>query len=100
MVILLRKQEDGKNMKPTIFRMSLDIHKIHSQLTIPIKRGDTSGKLVITLMQSGKPYEITEDCYAKFTAAKDRSGVIMDHPCIIQNNTSSLITINGNLLFL
>ncbi len=74
-------------MNPTIFRVSLDIHKIHSQFTLPIKRGDTSGKLIITLMQSGKPYEITEDCYAKFNASKDKSGVIIDHACYIQNNT-------------
>jgi hypothetical protein len=74
-------------MNKTIFRASLDIHDIYSQFTLSIKKGDTSGRLIITLMQSGKPYHISEGCYAVFTATKAKSGGRLHNDCIIQNNT-------------
>lgn len=73
-------------MNKTIFRLSLDIHEIYSQATISIKRFDTTGRLVITLMESGKPYQIEEGCYAVFTCVK-KDGNILHNDCVIQNNT-------------
>ena len=73
-------------MKQTIFRVSLDIHDIYSQFTLPIKKGDTSGRLIITLMENGHPYEITEDCYAVLAATKSNKSTLHNE-CIIQKNT-------------
>ena len=73
-------------MKQTVFRASLDIHEIHSQFTLAIKKGDTSGRLVITLMENGHPYPISDECYAVFAGTKE-SGATLHHECIIQNNT-------------
>lgn len=74
-------------MNRTIFRTSLDIHDIYSQFTLPIKRGDTSGRLIISLTERGKPYQITERCYAVFAAVKEKSGATLHNSCIVQNNT-------------
>ena len=75
----------GKKMNPSYYRISLDIHDATSQLTFSIKKGDTSRRLLISLMDNGVPYEITADCYATFSARKaDKELVFND--CTIQNN--------------
>ena len=73
-------------MDQTIFRATLDIHDIYSKFTISIKKGDTSGKLIITLTENGKPYQITEDCYAVFVGAKS-NGSILHNGCTVHKNT-------------
>ena len=72
-------------MNKTNFNVSLDIHDIYSQFTLPIKKGDTTGRLTVTLMEGGKPYQITDDCYAVFAATNPNGGVL-HNSCIIQNN--------------
>ena len=37
-------------MISTTFKCTLDIHDIYSQTRLRIKKGDTSGRLIITLM--------------------------------------------------
>lgn len=76
----------NRTMNRTIFRCSLDIHDIYSQFTLPIKKGDTSGRLVITLMENGKPYHIVDGCYAIFAGVK-ANGVILHNACIVEKNT-------------
>ena len=76
----------NRTMNRTIFRCSLDIHDIYSQFTLPIKKGDTSGRLVITLMENGKPYHIVDGCYAIF-AGKKENGALLHNACIVEKNT-------------
>ena len=76
----------NRTMNRTIFRCSLDIHDIYSQFTLPIKKGDTSGRLVITLMENGKPYQIIDGCYAIFAGVK-ANGAILHNACIVEKNT-------------
>lgn len=76
----------NRTMNRTIFRCSLDIHDIYSQFTLPIKKGDTSGRLVITLMENGKPYNIVDGCYAIF-AGKKANGAILHNACVVEKNT-------------
>ena len=75
-------------MKSSYYRISLDIHNPTSQLSLPLKKGDKNRKLLISLMDNGVPYEITDGCYAIFTAKKQDGSVIVND-CTIKNNLIS-----------
>lgn len=72
-------------MNPSYYRITLDVHDATSQLSFPIKVGDTSRRLLITLMDNGVPYEIAEGCYATFMATKSNKKLVSDS-CTIQKN--------------
>lgn len=72
-------------MNRTNYRVTLDIKEIYSTFTVSIKRGDTSGRLLITLMSGGKPFQIPEGCYATFESTRPDDAILHDG-CIIQNN--------------
>ena len=73
------------NMNKTNFSATLDIHDIYSQFTMHIKKGDTTGRLSVTLMEGGKPYRIVDGCYAAFSAKKpDKTSLY--NTCSIENN--------------
>lgn len=68
------------------YRISLDVHDVASQLSFSIKKGDTSRRLIVKLVDNGKPYEIPKGCYAVFSAKKpDGKDVFND--CTIKGNT-------------
>ena len=74
-------------MIQSTYRFSLDIHEDHSNVCLNVKKGDTnSRKLYITLMENGNPYEISEDCYAVFTATKP-DGKLVSNDCVIEDDT-------------
>lgn len=73
-------------MNQSVFRISLDIHSVASQLSFSVNRGDNMRSLIITLTENGKTYEITDDCYAIFTTVKP-DGTHIANDCTIQNNT-------------
>lgn len=72
-------------MKDSHYRISLDIHSTQSQVSLPVKQGDTSRKVFISLCEGGNPYQIDEDCLAVFSARKP-DGNIIENNCIIANN--------------
>ena len=72
-------------MKDSHYRVSLDIHSTQSQVSLPVKQGDTSRKVFISLCEGGKPYHIDEDCYAVFSARKP-DGTLIENYCIIAGN--------------
>lgn len=72
-------------MEFTIHRISLDIHTVRSQATLKVKQADTGRKLYITLSQSGLPYQIAADCFAKFSALK-ADGNYIYNDCQIEGN--------------
>ncbi len=72
-------------MISTTFKVTLDIHDIYSQFRLRIKKGDTSGRLLVTLTQLGKPYHITEDCYAVLAGVKE-DGSILHNKCEIEDD--------------
>lgn len=71
-------------MKDTKFRILLDIHEVRSQATIPVKVGDVSCKIYITLVEGGKPYKIHENSFGVFTGKKGDNNHLFNN-CVIEN---------------
>jgi hypothetical protein len=71
-------------MKDTKFRILLDIHEVRSQVTIPVKVGDVSCKIYITLVEGGKPYKIHENSFGVFTGQKGDDNYLFNN-CVIEN---------------
>ena len=72
-------------MNSTVFRISLDIHEVNSQVTLHVKKGDSARQILIALTEGGRPYRISEDCMAVFTAKKPDE-TILYNGCEIQGN--------------
>ena len=73
-------------MNHSVFRMTLDIHDAASQTAVVIKNEDTVRRLSITLSDGGRPYTISDECTAVFTAEKP-DGHIVFNDCEIDGNT-------------
>lgn len=71
-------------MNFTEHRITLDIHKTVSPVTVRVKKGNTARKLLIHLAERGYPYHISEDCYAVFTANKP-DGKVVFNECSIED---------------
>ena len=54
-------------MNLSVYRMTLDIRDMDSQLSFSLKQNDTMRRLIISLTDHCKPYTIPEGCYAVFT---------------------------------
>lgn len=75
-------------MNSITHKIALDIHKSGPQLFMSMIRGDTKRTIVVSLMEKGKPYIITNGCVAMFTAVKP-DGNFIYNDCWIdyENNT-------------
>ena len=71
-------------MNYTEHKITLDIHKTVSQVSVSVKKGDTARRLLIHLAEKGYPYHISEDCYAVFTAKKPDGNVVFND-CSIED---------------
>jgi hypothetical protein len=67
------------------YKISLDIHDHGSHVSLKAKKGDTGRLLYITLMDGGKPYVITSECRAVFTAKKADGNILYNECSIIGN---------------
>ena len=65
-------------MNYTEHKITLDIQRIVSLVTVSVKKGDTGRRLLIHLAERGYPYHISEGCYAVFTAKKPDGKVIFN----------------------
>lgn len=76
-------------MNYSIRRIYLDIHDISSQITIHVKRNDSHRKIIAILTENGKPYTITKECRAEFTAkaSGEVDGVPIQVECVPEGNT-------------
>ena len=72
-------------MNSSVFKISLDIHKPESQDILYMKRLDASRAIHISLTENGRPYQITPDCSAVFTARKPDGNPIYND-CRIEGN--------------
>lgn len=72
-------------MTNSYYKISLDIHDHGSHVSLKAKRGDTGRLLYITLMDGSKPYVITEDSLAVFTAKKADGNILYNKCSVIDN---------------
>ena len=70
------------------YRASLDIHAAGSQAVLHAKQGDTKRQILVTLTEDGRPYLISSDCRAVFTAKKP-DGSILFNDCAREGNLIS-----------
>ena len=70
-------------MNYTEHKITLDIHKSVSHVSICVKKGDTGRRLLIHLAEKGYPYKISHGCYAVFTAKKP-DGKVVFNDCNIE----------------
>lgn len=73
-------------MKPSDYKISLDILESQSQYSLPMKKGDTARVVYITLREGGVPYEIGTDCFAVLSGRKP-DGTVLENNCVIKGNT-------------
>lgn len=73
-------------MTPSMTKISLDIHDHASSVVVKAKKNDTGRLLYINLMDGRRPYVITNECLAVFTARKP-DGNILFNKCSILGNT-------------
>lgn len=73
-------------MTNSYYKISLDIHDHGSHISLKAKKGDTGRLLYINLMDGSKPYVITSECRAVFTAKK-ADGKKLFNDCSIIGNT-------------
>lgn len=70
------------------FRITLDIHKHQSQVSIPVMTGDTAVQILVTLTDGGLPYVIGKSCWAQFVAIKPDVSEPLLRKCIIEDGTT------------
>lgn len=73
-------------MQDSIYRFSLDIHSTQSQVSIPVPQFNTARSIQATLTEGGKPYQLSHECRAVFTATK-ADGTTLNNNCIILNGS-------------
>ena len=73
-------------MNNSKFRFTLDLHSMQSQMSIPVKYGDTAVSLLISLTDGGLPYTIQDGWRAVFSAKK-ADGTTIFNNCIIEKNS-------------
>ena len=72
-------------MTNSYYKISLDIHDHGSHVTLKAKKGDTGRLLYITLLDGSKPYVITNECRAVFTAKKADGNILYNECTTIGN---------------
>ena len=72
-------------MNESYYRITLDIKSIQSQISLPIKQGDTGRGIYISLTDGGKPYVIGQGCFPVFKGEKS-DGTTVGNNCYIENN--------------
>ena len=73
-------------MQDSIYRFSLDIHSTQSQVSIPVPQFNTARSIMATLTEGGKPYTLSDECRAVFTAIK-ADGTTVYNDCLILNGS-------------
>lgn len=67
------------------YRITLDVRSIASPVLLECKKRETAIRIYITLTEGIKPYTITENCTAVFTAVKPDGNIIFND-CSIDGN--------------
>ena len=67
------------------YRISLDMNESTSQSFLNVRKSDTARKLLFTLSDNGKAYQIGSGCTAVFRAKKP-DGTILYNNCSVNGN--------------
>ena len=73
-------------MNPIIHRLTLDLKFSELRPVVNVRQLDSGHRLIVTFVQDGKPYTITEGCTAKFSAITPEGKHLL-RDCTIENNT-------------
>ena len=79
-------------------RMVLDMRTLTSQANVHIKKGDTKNKLVISLSENGKMYELTEKAHAAFVGKKPDGKIVFNNCEVVGNTIEYTITAQTSVL--
>ena len=74
-------------MNSSNYRFTLDMQSNQSQVSLPVRLGDTNRRLYITLTNGGNPF-VLEDGYRAVLVAKKADGKELINDCIIENNSA------------
>lgn len=66
-------------MKYSDYRISLDVRNIGSPIALECKKGETKIRIYITLLEGIKPYAISDECTAVFTAKKPDGNILFNN---------------------
>lgn len=77
-----------KKMRDSIYKFTLDIHEYASQVQIVAKQNDSSRKMLVTLMENGKPYAIESGCTAVFMMRKPDGTILLNDCDIIDSGNA------------
>ena len=73
-------------MSSSNYRFTLDMQKDQSQISIPVRKGDTDRSLYISLTNGGSPFYIENGCLALFMGLKSDGNNLANY-CPIENNS-------------
>ena len=74
-------------MNYAVYNIALDIHKTGSQVALSMIRGENKRKIVVSLTENGRPYNIADGCTAMFAAKKpDEKPIYNDCKIDYENN--------------
>ena len=72
-------------MNSSKFRLTLDLHSVQSQYSIPVTVGDTNVTLLMSITDGGIPYKIPDGFLAKLSI-KRPTGTYLEEFCKVKNN--------------
>lgn len=73
-------------MNYTNYKITLDMQRIQSQVSIPVPQNDTGRRLYIRLFKNGKLFELKDGMRAVF-AGKKADGTMLYNDCLIENQS-------------
>ena len=65
------------------YQITLDVHSVLSQVSIPVPQNDTTRRIIVHLSEEGKAFPLPEGSRAVFSATK-ADGTVLYNDCIIE----------------
>ena len=74
-------------MNSSNYRFTLDMQSEQSQVSLPVRLGDTDRSFYISLTDGGRPFTIENGCLALFVGKKAYDGKELNNYCPIEKNS-------------
>lgn len=72
-------------MKLASYRITLNINRSASCVSLGAQKGETARRLYISLAEDGKPYSISKGCYAVLSGTKP-DGTVLFNDCVVDGD--------------